>query len=150
MNTKFKFFIILSFLVLFSTISFAQNTVESNLMSVKIEGMHCANGCAMSIQKKLNNTDGILEANVDFTSSVAMIEYNSSTDQTAILSLINEMKGGAYEASLVTSEKSEKKACSKGKKCCKVNGKVNSDCDQKSSGCCSGSKKECSSKKKKK
>ena len=148
MNSKFKFFTTLLLVLVFSAISFSQNKNAGDIISVKIEGMHCASGCAMSIQKKLNNTDGILDANVDFSSSIALIEYDTSTDKNDIINLINEMKGGAYEASLISNDLS-KKSCSKGKKCCKVTGKTNANCDQKSSGCCSSSKKECSSKKKK-
>ena len=32
----------------------------------------------MAVQKILNNTDGVVAANVDFGSSIAMIEYDSS------------------------------------------------------------------------
>ena len=71
-------------------------------MSVKIVGMHCAGGCAMAVQKKLNSTDGVLAANVDFGSSMAMIEYDSSTDQDAIMSIIKDMRGGAYEVTLMS------------------------------------------------
>ena len=150
MNIKFKFFTILLFLISFSFIGVSQNTDSGTLLAVKIDGMHCAGGCAMSIERTLNNTVGITDANVDFSSSVAMIEYDPSIDEITILTLIREMKGGAYDVSLLSNEGPTTKKCSKGKQCCKVSGKVNSDCDQKSSGCCSGSKKECSSKKKKK
>ena len=153
MNMQFKFISSLLIALVFSAFSFSQNSetnnAESNdIMSVKIVGMHCAGGCAMAVQKMLNNTDGVVAANVDFGSSIAMIEYDSSIDQDDIISVISEMRGGAYEVSLVSD--TGQKTCSKGKQCCKVNGKINSDCDQKSSGCCSSANKECSSSKKKK
>ena len=153
MNMQFKFFSSLLVALVFSVFTFSQNSEDVNIkssdvMSVKVVGMHCAGGCAMALQKVLNNTDGVLAANVDFGSSMAMIEYDSSTDQDAIVSVIKEMRGGAYEVTLVSdTNNSSKSSCSKGKQCCKVNGKVNANCDQKSSGCCSSSKQQCSSKK---
>ena len=153
MNMQFKFFSSLLVALVFSVFTFSQNSEDVNIkssdvMSVKVVGMHCAGGCAMALQKVLNNTDGVLAANVDFGSSMAMIEYDSSTDQDAIVSVIKEMRGGAYEVTLVSdTNNSSKSSCSKGNQCCKVNGKVNANCDQKSSGCCSSSKQQCSSKK---
>ena len=153
MNMQFKFLSTLLVTLVFSIFTFSQNSEDVNItssdvMSVKVVGMHCAGGCAMALQKVLNNTDGVLAANVDFGSSIAMIEYDSSTDQDAIVSVIKEMRGGAYEVTLVSdTNNSSKSSCSKGKQCCKVNGKFNANCDQKSSGCCSSSKQQCSSKK---
>ena len=158
MNMQFKISSSLLVALVFSIFTFSQNNedvniISSDVMSVKVVGMHCAGGCAMALQKVLNNTDGVLAANVDFGSSIAMIEYDSSSDQDAIISVIKEMRGGAYEVTLVSDTKvldknnSSKLSCSKGKQCCKVNGKLNANCDQKSSGCCSSSKQQCSSKK---
>ena len=153
MNMQFKFPSSLLVALVFSVFTFSQNSedvniISSDVMSVKVVGMHCAGGCAMALQKVLNNTDGVIAANVDFGSSIAMIEYDSSVDQDAIVSVIKEMRGGAYEVTLVSdTNNSSKSSCSKGKQCCKVNGKVNANCDQKSSGCCSSSKQQCSSKK---
>ena len=153
MNMQFKFISTLLVAFFFSIFTFSQNSEDvyiksSDVMSVKVVGMHCAGGCAMAIQKVLNNTDGVLAANVDFGSSIAMIEYDSSVEQDAIVSVIKEMKGGAYEVTLVSdTNNSSKSSCSKGKQCCKVNGKINANCDKKSSGCCSSSKQQCSSKK---
>ena len=153
MNMQFKFLSTLLVTLVFSIFTFSQNNEDinvasSDVMSVKVVGMHCAGGCAMALQKVLNNTDGVLAANVDFGSSMAMIEYDSSIDQDDIISVIKEMRGGAYEVTLVSNtDNASKSSCSKGKQCCKVNGKINSNCDQKSSGCCSSANKQCSSKK---
>ena len=150
MNMQSK--LISSFLIIFSfsILSFSQNSESSvnsstEVMAVKIKGMHCAGGCAMAVQKALNNTDGVLAANVDFGSSMAMIEYDSSIKQDEIMSLLENHRGGAYEITLVSGTDKASKSCSKGKQCCKVNGKLNSNCDQKSSGCCSSASKECAS-----
>tara|TARA_B100001029_G_scaffold176996_1_gene180843 strand:- start:736 stop:1209 length:474 start_codon:yes stop_codon:yes gene_type:complete len=154
MNTQFKFISSLLIALCFSVLSFSQNSETTNvlpndIMSVKIVGMHCG-GCAMTVEKTLNNTDGVIAANVDFGSSLAMVEYDSSINQDEIISVLSDMRGGIYEVTLVSDTNLSQKVCSKGKQCCKVNGKVNADCDQKSSGCCSSSNKECSSSKKKK
>lgn len=152
MNMQFNFFSSLLVALVFSICTFSQNNEEintksSDVMSVKVVGMHCAGGCAMALQKVLNNTDGVLAANVDFGSSMAMIEYDSSIKQDEIMTLLENHRGGAYEITLVSGTDKANTSCSKGKQCCKVNGKVNSNCDQKSSGCCSSANQQCSSKK---
>ena len=35
-------------------------------VTLKIEGMTCAHGCAATIEKNLNNTEGVAKAKVDF------------------------------------------------------------------------------------
>lgn len=42
---------------------------------LKIQGMHCAS-CAVSIEKTLKKQKGVLEANVNFVSEKAAVEYN--------------------------------------------------------------------------
>ena len=152
MNMQSKFFQTFLIIFCFSLFSFSQDnsSSSSDVMAVKVEGMHCAGGCAMALQKVLNNTDGVVAANVDFSSSMAMIEYDSTIDQEDIMSVLQKHRGGAYEITLVSGSNQASKSCSKGKQCCKVNGKVNANCDQKSSGCCSSASKECASNKKQK
>ena len=122
-----------------SIFSFSQD----NEVTIKIDGMHCAAGCAMYIQDQLNKMDGIVEASIDFNESIGLVKFNDKTKQKKIINFVNELKGGAYNASIF-----KKKDCSKGKSCCKVTGKKNAACDKKSSGCCSSSKRECSKSKK--
>ena len=43
-----------------------------------IDGMTCAIGCAATIEKTLNNKEGIAFAKVDFEKKLAMVEYNTS------------------------------------------------------------------------
>ena len=77
--------------------------------------------------------------------SVGEIIFKKRIKEQEVLAFVNDLKGGAYQASML---KEEVKSCSKGKSCCKKTGKKVNDCDKKSSGCCSGSsaKKECSKK----
>jgi copper chaperone CopZ len=143
MITRKSFFIVASLLFFISFISFSQK----HTMKIKIDGMHCAAGCAMYIQNELNNMEGVVEANINFNESVGDIILKKRTKETEVLAFVNDLKGGAYQASIL---KAEIKSCSKGKSCCQKTGKKIADCDKKSSGCCTGSsgKKECSKKKK--
>lgn len=43
-----------------------------------IEGMHCKEGCAARIQKKLGKMDGVTEAMVDFENKLATIQYDAN------------------------------------------------------------------------
>ena len=46
-------------------------------MSMDIEGMVCAMGCAAVIEKNLNQTAGIKEAKVDFETKKATLIYDA-------------------------------------------------------------------------
>ena len=127
-------------------ISFAFSQ-DNTLLNIKIEGMHCAGGCAKMIEHSLNQNDGI-SASVDFQNSAATIIYDSeSYSEVKILQMINGYRDGKFTASLPGTKSKE---CSKGKACCQKTGKVNASCDNKSQGCCSSSIKGVSKKKKKK
>ncbi|MEM9681276.1 MAG: cation transporter, partial [Bacteroidota bacterium] len=41
-----------------------------------IDGMTCAMGCAMSIEKKMAKMEGVKSAKVDFEKQLAMVEYD--------------------------------------------------------------------------
>tara|TARA_Y100001968_G_C19422852_1_gene752732 strand:+ start:570 stop:1082 length:513 start_codon:yes stop_codon:yes gene_type:complete len=139
------------FLCFAISISFAQDNANSNnskskYINVQIEGMHCAAGCAKSIERKLNNTEGLV-AMVNFTNSKALIEYDTQLfSDFDVVDIINNYQGGKFKASLLGVKKS---TCSKGKQCCQKTGKSNPACDNKSKGCCAGSSKACASSKKK-
>jgi len=68
--------IFLIFLV-FSFIFSCTSDLNANT-SFRIEGMTCEDGCAKSIQSKLNKTDGIVEAKVDFKEKLAIVMYDST------------------------------------------------------------------------
>jgi periplasmic mercuric ion binding protein len=46
--------------------------------SFKIDGMSCAIGCAKTIEKKLNATNGVQEANVDFDKKEATVSFDAA------------------------------------------------------------------------
>ena len=60
----------------------AVETVEASFnkvqpMAMKIEGMVCPLGCAASIEKNLNKTNGIKEAKVDFKAQKAILIFDT-------------------------------------------------------------------------
>ena len=126
------------------TFTFAQDNAINNTnnkgtyLNLKVDGMHCAGGCARFVQNQLNNNDGIT-ALVDFKNSKALVEYDSDLfSEKEIIKLINGYQGGKFTASLL-----EKKSptCSKGKQCCQKTGKSNPNCDNKNKGCCASNNK---------
>jgi len=131
-------------LYLLLSISFSLFSQESTI-KINIEGMHCAAGCAMYIENELNKMDGVVEASIDFNEKMGEIKFNNDIKKKDILKYVNNLKSGAYNASI---SKNKTQACSKGKTCCQVTGKKNKSCDKKALGCCSSSKKECSKSKK--
>ena len=128
------------FLCFTISISFAQ---DSKYINLKIDGLHCANGCARYVQTELNKNDGIT-ALVDFTNKQALVEYDPSIySDNKIIDIINDYQGGKFTASLLEESKEESKnlTCSKGKQCCQKTGKLNPNCDKKNKGCCASKNK---------
>ena len=131
---------LIKFFIFFAIIfSFAQENIS---MNIKIDGMHCAGGCAKYIESSLNQNDGV-EAVVDFSNSTASIEYNAQLfSGNQILNMINTYRDGKFTASLLNDKTANtSKQCSKGKSCCQKTGQANAECDNKSKGCCAGAKK---------
>ena len=58
--------------------------------SFTIEGMTCAIGCAKTIEKKLNATDGVQKATVDFEKKTGTVSYDIAIQNTANLKKIVE------------------------------------------------------------
>ena len=61
--------------------------------------MTCAHGCAATIEKNLNNTDGVQKATVDFDSQTAVVSFDKAKlSKASIISVIEESNGGeAYK-----------------------------------------------------
>ncbi|MFH1403962.1 MAG: heavy metal translocating P-type ATPase [Candidatus Altiarchaeota archaeon] len=67
--------------------------------TLKVTGMHCAS-CSTLIQKKLNKTDGVLNANVNLSAEKAQVEYDESkVDTTSILGVVKSL---GYDARVST------------------------------------------------
>lgn len=63
-----------------STTESSKNIVAAKpeVATFKIDGMSCAIGCAKTIEKKLNKTEGVQEANVDFDKKEAIVSFDAS------------------------------------------------------------------------
>lgn len=77
-------------------------------VSLSISGMTCEIGCAKTIQSKLSKKEGVADAVVVFTDSIATITFNSNKTSTEDLSsFITGIAGGnLYSASEIRSKKS--------------------------------------------
>ena len=62
-----------------------------------IEGMTCAIGCAATIEKKLNQTDGIAEAKVDFDEKKAYVTFDETVLNPLKIKAVIEGVGKAYK-----------------------------------------------------
>ncbi len=146
--------------------------VEWTSVNMNIEGMTCAIGCAKTIQHKLNKTEGISDAKVDFESKMAMVTYDKNAmSENDVLALVNNdtytatvkegCKPGCEKACCVKAEakeckpgcekacctKAEVKKCSKDAKACAKDSKK---CSKDAKACASKDAKKCSSKDSKK
>ena len=78
-----------------------ETVAKENLeeVTLRIEGMTCAHGCAATIEKNLNNTDGIQKATVDFDNQTAVVSFDKAKlSKASIISVIEESNGGeAYK-----------------------------------------------------
>lgn len=148
-NLIFKLTFILAFSMF--AISSACGTcgckAKKNTVNIKIDGMKCEAGCAMYIQNELENMKGVAQASIDFTKSEGEITLKKRTSDSDIVLFINELKGGAYKASIIDNATNQinldpdLKSCSKGKSCCQKTGQKVATCDNKSKGCCASASK---------
>jgi len=65
--------------------------------NLQISGMHCAS-CAANINKLLNKTKGVEEANVNFSTTKATISHD---DDVKVKDLIKKIKNGGWDATLI-------------------------------------------------
>ncbi|MDY6822015.1 MAG: heavy metal translocating P-type ATPase, partial [Deferribacterota bacterium] len=84
------------------------NTIKNMKKSeLKIAGMTCA-ACSNRIEKKLNKTKGVLNANVNLTTEKASIDYEEGlTNENELINIINSL---GYKAYKIKEEKSKNKA----------------------------------------
>ena len=76
-------------------------------VSFAVSGMTCEIGCAKTIQSKLSKKEGVADAVVVFTDSIATITFNNNKTSTEDLSsFINGIAGGElYKASKIAAIK---------------------------------------------
>ena len=71
-----------------------KNTIEVSLIITRI---HCI-ACVWLNQKVLNNTDGIIEVNINYTSNKAKIIYNKN--KISLSSIIEKIRSIGYDATI--------------------------------------------------
>ncbi|MGJ8745470.1 cation transporter [Polaribacter sp.] len=102
-------------------------------VTLAISGMTCEIGCAKTIQSKLSKKEGVLDAKVVFTDSIANIEFDANKTSTKdLIAFVDGIAGGdLYSAS--ESSKKEHVCTDTCKENCKVKGEKKA--------CCSGETK---------
>ena len=110
-------------------------------LAMNISGMTCEIGCAKTIQSKLSKKDGVIDAKVVFTDSIATIKFDANkTNKAELIAFVDGIAGGdLYKASENKEHKMCKKDCEKA--CC-----TKSESEKKA--CANDCKKECCSAKK--
>ena len=75
--------------------------VKKEKVSLAISGMTCEIGCAKTIQSKLSKKEGVLDAKVVFTDSIANIEFDANkTSKKELIAFVSGIAGGElYKAS---------------------------------------------------
>src|SRR5689334_8211780 len=79
-------------------------------IDLPITGMTCA-GCVNRVEKSLQQAPGVRRASVNFATSRATVEYDSSV--TGVPQLVDRVKGAGYDvvtAPLVTLRKAHERA----------------------------------------
>jgi Cu+-exporting ATPase len=120
MKNSFSFFIILSIVFLLG----CQNKLVPKVIEVpisqespkkiealgekayaklSIEGMTCAIGCAVTIEKKLQRTSGIVSAKVDFESNTGWVTYDATMLNLDGISSVVKSTGTSYSVSKIIS-----------------------------------------------
>lgn len=85
---------------------------EMAFLRADVSGMTCAVGCAKTIEKMLNETEGVVAAEVNFEKEAAFIEYDKAkVSEADLLKAISEFKDGSYSAKV--SDKDCKSDCKK-------------------------------------
>ena len=120
MKNSFSFFIILSIVFLWG----CQNKLVPKVIEVpisqespkkiealgekayaklSIEGMTCAIGCAVTIEKKLQKTPGIVSAKVDFETNTGWVTYDATMLNLDKISSVVKSTGASYSVSKIIS-----------------------------------------------
>ncbi|MCG1034882.1 cation transporter [Polaribacter sargassicola] len=108
--------------------------VKKENVSLAISGMTCEIGCAKTIQSKLSKKEGVLDAKVVFTDSIANIEYDANTtSKEDLAAFVSGIAGGElYKASIASKKTAH--ACTEE---CKETCKNKTSASEKEKECCS-------------
>ena len=79
--------------------------IKDQKMSFALQGMSCTS-CAANIEKKLNETDGVANASINFATEKGQVEFNQEVlNKDKIINIIKDL---GYEAEPEVDEKNEK------------------------------------------
>ena len=76
---------------------------EKAYAKLSIEGMTCAIGCAVTIEKKLQRTYGIVSAKVDFETNTGWVTYDATMLNLDKISSVVKSTGASYSVSKIIS-----------------------------------------------
>ena len=116
-------------------------TADAQNISLAISGMTCEIGCAKTIESKLSKKEGVLDAKVIFSDSIATIKFDATkTSKTDLIAFIDGIAGGDLYKASETSKKAH--TCSDAcKQKCEMN-KEKKECKKECKMECSKDKKE--------
>ena len=114
----------------------AKKEIKEEKVALVISGMTCEIGCAKTIQSKLSKKEGVLNAKVVFTDSIATINYDANTtSKEDLIAFVDGIAGGELYTASETSENLKTK---EGKKqTCTKNCKEKCDTSADNKACCS-------------
>ena len=85
--------------------------IKKETIALAISGMTCEIGCAKTIQSKLSKKEGVLNAKVVFTDSIANIEFDANkTSKKDLIAFVDGIAGGELYSASESSKKAH--ACS--------------------------------------
>ena len=76
---------------------------EKAYAKLSIEGMTCAIGCAVTIEKKLQRTSGIVSAKVDFETNTGWVTYDANMLNLDKIRSVVKSSGTTYSVSEIVS-----------------------------------------------
>jgi len=129
-------------------------------LALNISGMTCEIGCAKMIESKLSKQDGVIDAKVVFTDSIAKIKFDpAKTNKAALMSFVGGIADNMYTATeaapscskkakecdskKASKEGCEKTSCDKSKKETSCTNKASKACDAECAKACEKAEKAC-------
>ena len=80
--------------------------INKSEVTMKVDGMVCAMGCAQYIQDKVGGLNGIVDSKVNFEEGAATFVFDKTTTSPEdIETFINEMHEGQYKAKIADASK---------------------------------------------
>jgi Cu+-exporting ATPase len=85
--------------------------LADNQLSLKVDGMVCAVGCAKYIEKQVSKIEGVTACTVNFDEGTASIAYSSeSISKDDIIETITGINDGQYQVEVLEEVKESKQA----------------------------------------